>query len=622
MTKRSLFENIASFLLSFLLLLAGFSCLGGEVLRNGFDALADIDGWLPYTNDDNKEQEWDIEGGSLFQKTANSDKAPGGERFLFKPEVFDLQNLQFPLEVWFDVFPFDYGGENEVWFGLILFANSKKPDRDEIVVALKRDESRNKCGLTIAVGGKAWLLDDDNITTPSFFWQWNRFRVRIEKPQQSNSLKLLCKTWGEQNAQPEKWKAAINLPLSSYPLKGSGVGFGMNALYGAEQTNPRALFDNLIVTDNGKPATLFPMKTKQDGDWLRQLKFGEFHEMLETGRFPTRTFTIRRFGTYCPEFKGSPGFLFLEMLEERENKNWDKARSIANRIFIDFPDSRFAQMMGGKEGRTEEEAALKYAEGITKYNSHKLKECIGILTEFLNQYPNNWRKRQAYYYLCHSYYWLEQYKDLFKYTRKFHEEFGRHRDAERILILEISTHIHETNQDSARKLIDQFRDRFPESTQKNNIDQLELETYFYKKNMDITLADWKEPNKRELLDELEGELIYFTDKWLRTGEYTWFSKNLGFIVHLYERTDRRQDALDYIDQMISITLADIEARRRAYDNFLVYLLDIQNFEMAEKITQLAMRYEKDPKEKENLENKLLIILNKMEKNLLEKNKTE
>jgi TolA-binding protein len=585
----------------------------GVLLKEDFSDTQGARTWTAYTNDDNPFHGWIWENGLSFQKLANGDKTAGGERFSTKPGVFNLKNPRFPMEISFDLFPYDYSGINETWFGIALFAKPPKPDRDEIVVAIKRDICENRHGLNVAVGGKAWLVSDNNLSTPTIFYQWHRIRIRLEREPGKSDLNLFAKTWREGESEPFQWLLQCKLPPGLYPLTGDGAGLAMNALWSGDGCNPQAVFDNILITDNGNPANLFPVKTKKEGDSLRALKIKELEQLFEDEKYAVYAQLFEQFSHSIPDYPLAPELYFNQIIALRKIREWAKARDVANLIPKKFPGTKYAAMMGGANGRTEDDAAIEYAKAITAYYKQDYNACLKFLHEFLAAFPNNWRKKDAMYHICHCHYWMRDYNEMFKAAARFHMEFGKEREAEQILVLEISARIHRREQEQGRDLVNDFRARFPKSKRSDEIAQLELETYFYRENMQETLAGWNDPEKRDLIKELEGEVRYHLEKWIEKNHNTWVVKNMNFLIDIYDATERSPQSLEMIGELLECSRAYPEAQRAIYSNAYGYLMRKGEYEKAEEITGKMIEWEEDPSEAKALTRKLAFILKKLGK---------
>lgn len=187
------------------------------------------------------------------------------------------------------------------------------------------------------------------------------------------------------------------------------------------------------------------------------------------------------------------------------------------------------------------------------------------------------------------------------------KEFGQEQEAQNIYILIISRYIQNCNQIKARDTINEFRIQFPNSHHKDEIDQLELESYFYKQNFETTISDIKKSSNQYLYNKLEDDLIYYTKRWINENHISWFAKNVGFLLQLYESTDRRQKAYEVIDDLFNFTKSNYEARKRLFNKVFLFFEYIGDKNKLKEITKIMIDSENNEIEKQNLENKYILI---------------
>lgn len=107
---------------------------------------------------------------------------------------------------------------------------------------------------------------------------------------------------------------------------------------------------------------------------------------------------------------GEPGseamasVLFTKMLCLRKLKRYDEARRVANSIVTLCPNTTLAAKMGGSAGRTEDEAAFAYAKALKTYHNKEYGPAWRMFTDFLADFPNNWRVETAMFYQTRSLY--------------------------------------------------------------------------------------------------------------------------------------------------------------------------------------------------------------------------
>ncbi len=398
-----------------------------------------------------------------------------------------------------------------------------------------------------------------------------------------------------------------SLDLDKYSFAGDSFAIGANAQYGWNSYNPRAYFDNLIITDSGESSNIFPMKEKNDSYSLINLKLDELHKLYTSNIFDIYLLLSNRFIKYCPDFDKIPDLLFNNIIALRKTSKWEEARKVASSIIKKYPNSKYAKMMGGIDGRTEDQAAFRFAEINKLYAQNNFEECINQIKLFQTNFPNNWRRKDSLFKMCYCYYHLKNDNDFLNYAKNYLAEFYNEQDSQNICILIISFYIQKCNQTEARKSINEFRIRYQNSHYKDTIDQLEIESYFYKENINITLSEWNNIERQEEFQKIEEDLYYYTKKWIIDNKLMWFSKNLGFILHLYEETNRREKSLEIIEEIFVNTKNYAEARKRFYTKVYTYLEFVGEFDKLINITKEFINLETDENEKKKLENFLLQI---------------
>lgn len=376
-----------------------------EILKNTFEKIDSINEWIPYTNDENKANGWKIYNGLLFQQEGNMDDIPFGERFLIKKDILDINKIVFPIQATIDIYPYDYVSNSEIWFGILFFVNDQAPDKNDLVIALKNNESLKQCGLNIAIGGKAWINSEDNISTSTLLWHWHRIIVQIDK--KDKMLIVNAKSWLHENQEPDKWIVSCSIDLNKFQIDGKGVAIGTNAHYGWKTHNPRAFFDNLYITNDISNKFVFPTKSNKDNNELRNLMFTELEQAYKSNIFDLYILFSERFIEYCSDYQKIPDLLFYKMLALRKLAKWEEARKTANLLIKNYPNSKYALMMGGINGKTEDNAAFDFAKINLLYSKSNFIECSESIYKFINDYPNNWRKKESFYKLCYCYYHMK-----------------------------------------------------------------------------------------------------------------------------------------------------------------------------------------------------------------------
>ena len=131
--------------------------------------------------------------------------------------------------------------------------------------------------------------------------------------------------------------------------------------------------------------------------------------------------------------------------------------------------------------------------------------------------------------------------------------------------------------------------------------------------MSITLAGWNDPEKRARITELEGELRYYTQKWIENNHITWVNKNIGFLTEIYDQTKRPEKTLELLEEMFSYTEPYEEAHRAVYTTAYGYFMRKGEYEKAEEVTREMAEWEQDTQETRALLKKLSFILKKLGK---------
>lgn len=428
MKKGLLFKSVILFVA---LQACVFNLEAAVILQNSFDNQGSIAGWHSFTNDENRKNGWNVKDGMLFQSEPNYDNVPFGERFLIKPDVFDLDNPTFPIEISFDIFPYDYSGKSEIWFGVALFVNPERPDKGEIVAALRKNPLEGLNGLNLAIGGKRWLNHDRNISE-SIIQRWHRVRLRLEK--EKDILTIHARSWSETEDDPGEWSVTEAVSLTRNPLAGEGFAVCANAHFGDEIRDPRFFFDNLIIADNAENVNVFSPPDVNRGDALRELKQDEQDDLM-----------------------------YREALSKENGRHFGQASEKMKQLKKQFPNSDIAKKVGGLNGRTEDQALNDFLDSLYFYHKQDFKGAAASMEKFLKNYPQNWRKPEMYRRYCFALYHSDDKEKFYEETEKFLKQKIYSRHDPHIILLQAGMKVREGKYEEARNIYKEWVKTYPAS---------------------------------------------------------------------------------------------------------------------------------------------------------------
>ena len=92
-----------------------------------------------YTVDDEEGFEWHIQSGMVIQGGIKGEaKKLGGKRLLIRNNVFQSDNIEFPIIINIDIYPLNYSEKGEMWFGFGI-GDIKNWENQTIIVALRKN---------------------------------------------------------------------------------------------------------------------------------------------------------------------------------------------------------------------------------------------------------------------------------------------------------------------------------------------------------------------------------------------------------------------------------------------------------------------------------------------------
>jgi tetratricopeptide (TPR) repeat protein len=237
--------------------------------------------------------------------------------------------------------------------------------------------------------------------------KWSRIKVFIENQVSKRNLLIKAKAWFPSNPEPDEWLLTSTIPYKTIDLSAKGVFMGAYATLGnknprgyKKRGNPRAAFDNFIIYKGDMSGTTYNFYSSSESELEPMLTLSEEQEAIELYEF------AYKIGPSNPNYNGFDRMMFLEMLFFREISRWDEAALNVHSLIDLFPESPYTARMGGKDGRTEDDAAIEYAEETTPFHSGDYRKSYTLYERFLENYPNNWRHDIAQYRMIFSLYWM------------------------------------------------------------------------------------------------------------------------------------------------------------------------------------------------------------------------
>jgi len=185
-----------------------------------------------------------------------------------------------------------------------------------------------------------------------------------------------------------------------------------------------------------------------------------------------------------PTATGTAHLLYRQMRSLRRQNKWAESRAKANHIVEAYPDSKVAKTMGGLDGRTEDEAAIAFAEISKNYHSKQFTPAIAACEEFLKQYPKNWRRHDVYVYYCHALYHTGQREKFFEVGERAIAKKLVRNEGQVIQFLQAATYIKSGKYEKARELLDKLEKAGPKSPLRPEFAKLRFDSYFYENRYD------------------------------------------------------------------------------------------------------------------------------------------
>jgi len=492
--------------------------------------------WEPYTDDDNPESGWMVKGGKIVQTVINGDKVKGGVRLLLKDNLLDLMDTNHPTTATLilDICPLDYKEESgDVWFGLGFLVDSANPISNSVIIALRKNEEEKKSGLHIYSGPNGWVSGKNNFEIPLF--KWCRIKVFIENQISKRSFQINAKAWFTSNPEPDNWLASAKIPYNKINVSVKGVFMGAYATLGnkgprgyKKRGNPRVAFDNFIIYKGDVSRIPYNFYSSSEDEIEPMMTLSEEQNAMELYEF------AHKIGPPYPDYGGFDRLMFLEMLFYREISRWDEAALNANSFIDLFPKSPYTARMGGKDGRTEDEAAIEYANATTPFQANDYKQSYNLFQQFLVNYPNNWRHDIAQYRMIFSIYYMALSENKLNYDLIDKIDAAINENPESIYIddmmpLIIGAHIRLGNKKEARKLLDDVNKTFSYSSQKEEFEHLWMDSYLYP-----SVVDKEElKNNPELINLCTDRAF----KYYEEGNNKRSAKYISYLIKYYELVD-------------------------------------------------------------------------------------
>lgn len=276
------------------------------------------------------------------------------------------------------------------------------------------------------------------------------------------------------------------------------------------------------------------------GNWLIALAQANLMRDIET--------SSPQFLEKYPKDANAPTVMFNYVLALRASQKWEQARSVANRLKADYSASTQSLTLGGIDGKTEDQAAYRFAEIVDAYGKKDFKKCCDRVVGFQNEFPENWRVAEAWKYYCYSVYHAQDQSRFFEISEKLLQEHIDPSSEDKILYLQASFLTQQARGEDARKVIKTIKAKYPKSglIKTEQLDQLTLETYLFGRNSQSIRPD---------TDGLPRLLTLFDRRFNRSVKHpTWFIKNARMGLDLYSRIARRAAYEPYILKALQNTV--------------------------------------------------------------------
>jgi len=229
--------------------------------------------------------------------------------------------------------------------------------------------------------------------------------------------------------------------------------------------------------------------------------------------------------------------MFWEILSLKKLQRWADALERANNLVAQYPASPYVKKMGGKDGRTENQAAEEFDKGDKAYHKNEYQKSIQIYRDFIRNYPNNWRLEDACHHLCYALYHSKDREKFYEECDNFINQFLDSNFVDDILYVKCSSLVQEKKGAQARSLLDFIGTRYPHTSLKNTLIQLRLESYLFLDNVqDLPQIKEEWPTIEDLIHEcflLAAQM----------QKETWFKKNLSMAEEYFKQTGQPEKAV-------------------------------------------------------------------------------
>jgi len=217
-------------------------------------------------------------------------------------------------------------------------------------------------------------------------WQWCRLHILIDQINPGKTLHLQARIWLPALPEPTEWMTDCTIE-QEINWQAKNVALCTHAQQGKKR-NPRVALDNLLIFQGEltpEIKSLLSQATMNSAilsPFLREFEYMQLQALL------------RRNGPPSHLYSGMDETLFSQMLTLRLGTfmKWAEARQVANQLISLFPESPYVDHLGGADGRTEDEAAHAHAAAFKPYFARQFDQSLKLLDQFLEHYPNNWRR--------------------------------------------------------------------------------------------------------------------------------------------------------------------------------------------------------------------------------------
>jgi len=240
----------------------------------------------------------------------------------------------------------------------------------------------------------------------------------------------------------------------------------------------------------------------------------------------------------------SDDLMFIEMLSLRKLNKWEEARKKANDLIVQYPDSPYSTQMGGTNGRTENQAAIDYAEAVKAYHTKNFEEAGELFSQFLINYPSNWRKEESGNYLCYSLYHSRKSDDFFNKSSEMINQYPKSQYIDDLLYLQSAVYVQEGKGEDARNILNSLETNYSGSNLYNNFRQMRLESYLYEDCIN-SLSEYQQEwsSVEDLLKECILRTIQLKNKAM-------FLKNLDLMKDFYKSTNQQGGEKLFYDKLL------------------------------------------------------------------------